>query len=186
MNSQGEAGDAATTKVLLVEKASQEFVFTEVPEKPVLSALRDFSAPVKLQVSPWHLKVSAMQMTLEHYFCVYVASALQDPINTFDSAQQGLDGGCSQRSLFRTGTVTLRMPSDGCKLCLVCRSRVRQMRSLHSCWAMTRTPSVAGRQARRCSGHSSQSCTMLPSNRRWGVFCKDPVAVCKILLLYVW
>ncbi len=48
---QGEAGESATTKVLLVEKASQEFVFTEVSERPVLSALRDFSAPVKLQVS---------------------------------------------------------------------------------------------------------------------------------------
>lgn len=47
---QGEAGEAATTKVLLVEEAQQDFVFTEVPEKPVLSALRDFSAPVKLQV----------------------------------------------------------------------------------------------------------------------------------------
>ncbi|CAK0786230.1 hypothetical protein CVIRNUC_009443 [Coccomyxa viridis] len=46
----GEAGEAATTKVLLVEEAQQDFVFTEVPEKPVLSALRDFSAPVKLQV----------------------------------------------------------------------------------------------------------------------------------------
>ena len=47
---QGEAGEAATTRVLLVEEAQQDFVFTEVPEKPVLSALRDFSAPVKLQV----------------------------------------------------------------------------------------------------------------------------------------
>lgn len=47
---QGEAGAAATTKVLLVEEAQQDFLFTEVPEKPVLSALRDFSAPVKLQV----------------------------------------------------------------------------------------------------------------------------------------
>ena len=55
MTLQGEVGDAATTKVLLVEKASQEFVFTEVPEKPVLSALRKFSAPVKLQVSHWLL-----------------------------------------------------------------------------------------------------------------------------------
>ena len=49
-NLQGEAGEAATTEVLLVEEAQQDFVFTEVPEKPVLSALRDFSAPVKLQV----------------------------------------------------------------------------------------------------------------------------------------
>lgn len=57
-NPQGENGDAATTKVLLVEKASQDFVFTEVSEKPVLSALRNFSAPVKLQVHDWHLNKS--------------------------------------------------------------------------------------------------------------------------------
>ena len=43
-----------TTKVLLVKDARQEFVFTEVPEQPVPSLLRNFSAPVKLQVGTWH------------------------------------------------------------------------------------------------------------------------------------
>ena len=47
---QGESGGGETTKVLLVKDARQEFVFTEVPEQPVPSLLRNFSAPVKLQV----------------------------------------------------------------------------------------------------------------------------------------
>lgn len=47
---QGESGGGETTKVLLVKDAQQEFVFTEVPEQPVPSLLRNFSAPVKLQV----------------------------------------------------------------------------------------------------------------------------------------
>ena len=42
--------EAATTRVLLVKQAQQSFVFTEVPEQPVPSLLRNFSAPVKLQV----------------------------------------------------------------------------------------------------------------------------------------
>ena len=33
---------------------------------------------------------------------------------------------------------------------LLRRWRVRQMRSLPSCWRMTQTPSAAGRQARPC------------------------------------
>lgn len=48
---QGDKGDeAATTRVLLVKEAKQSFTFTEVPEQPVPSLLRNFSAPVKLQV----------------------------------------------------------------------------------------------------------------------------------------
>ncbi|KAK9785425.1 hypothetical protein WJX73_000376 [Symbiochloris irregularis] len=43
----GSAGDSA---VLRLEKASQEFVFTEVPEEPVPSLCRNFSAPIKLEV----------------------------------------------------------------------------------------------------------------------------------------
>ena len=45
-----ENGAAPTTEVLLLESAQQEFVFTEVPEQPVPSLLRGFSAPVKLEV----------------------------------------------------------------------------------------------------------------------------------------
>jgi aminopeptidase N len=39
--------------VLLLTEKEQEFVFTEVSEKPVPSLLRDFSAPVKLEVQLW-------------------------------------------------------------------------------------------------------------------------------------
>ncbi|KAK9846623.1 hypothetical protein WJX81_007796 [Elliptochloris bilobata] len=45
-----ENGAAPTTEVLLLEGAQQEFVFTEVSERPVPSLLRGFSAPVKLEV----------------------------------------------------------------------------------------------------------------------------------------
>lgn len=48
---QGDAAaEPSTTKVLLLTETEQEFVFTEVAEKPVPSLLRDFSAPVKLEV----------------------------------------------------------------------------------------------------------------------------------------
>ena len=41
--------------MLLLTEKEQEFVFTEVSEKPVPSLLRDFSAPVKLEVQLWSL-----------------------------------------------------------------------------------------------------------------------------------
>eukprot|EP00250_Pteridium_aquilinum_P001960 c12173_g1_i1 orf=266-3235(+) len=44
----GEGGNGVTTVVLRVEKAEQEFVFTDIPERPVPSLLRSFSAPVRL------------------------------------------------------------------------------------------------------------------------------------------
>ncbi len=47
-----ENGSAPTTEVLLLERAKQDFVFTEVAERPVPSLLRGFSAPVKLEVGP--------------------------------------------------------------------------------------------------------------------------------------
>lgn len=47
---QGETADLGREAVLRLEGAEQTFVFTEVEEKPVVSCLRDFSAPVKLEV----------------------------------------------------------------------------------------------------------------------------------------
>lgn len=48
---QGAATQGGTTSaVLRLEKAQQEFTFTEVAEQPVPSLCRNFSAPVKLQV----------------------------------------------------------------------------------------------------------------------------------------
>jgi aminopeptidase N len=37
--------------VLVLDQASQEFVFDHVAHEPVLSALRNFSAPVRLNVA---------------------------------------------------------------------------------------------------------------------------------------
>jgi aminopeptidase N len=45
----GEATAAGTTRVLDVRNPRDVFVFEDVPEKPVASLLRGFSAPVKLQ-----------------------------------------------------------------------------------------------------------------------------------------
>ena len=47
---QGSTEKLGTSTVLRVEQAQQEFVFTEVPGEPVPSLLRDFSAPVKMEV----------------------------------------------------------------------------------------------------------------------------------------
>jgi aminopeptidase N len=44
----GEAQASGTEKVLALTQTEQSFVFVEVAEKPVLSILRGFSAPVKL------------------------------------------------------------------------------------------------------------------------------------------
>ncbi len=47
---EGEARPGATTRVLDITAADQEFTFVNLPERPVLSPLRGFSAPVKLDV----------------------------------------------------------------------------------------------------------------------------------------
>jgi aminopeptidase N len=43
-------GSPVTTAVLRVDKAEQEFIFLDIKEKPVASLLRNFSAPVRLDV----------------------------------------------------------------------------------------------------------------------------------------
>jgi len=47
----GEAAADGTTRVLDLRKARDVFVFEDVPEKPVASLLRGFSAPVKLDAT---------------------------------------------------------------------------------------------------------------------------------------
>ncbi|NND45074.1 MAG: aminopeptidase N [Xanthomonadales bacterium] len=49
---EGEAQPGDTTRVLILEEATQEFTFENVPEGVVPSLLRDFSAPVKVRY-PW-------------------------------------------------------------------------------------------------------------------------------------
>jgi aminopeptidase N len=46
----GLQGTESTSLVLLVDSWSQSFTFTRLPEKPCVSLLRDFSAPVRLDV----------------------------------------------------------------------------------------------------------------------------------------
>ena len=43
--------EIAPSRVLVLTEAEQTFVFDNVPEKPVASVLRDFSAPVKLRLA---------------------------------------------------------------------------------------------------------------------------------------
>jgi len=45
---EGESEQAATSRLLIVEDARQEFTFNNIPEAPVPSLFRDFSAPVKI------------------------------------------------------------------------------------------------------------------------------------------
>jgi aminopeptidase N len=44
----GESEQAATSRLLIVEDTRQEYTFTNIPEAPVPSLFRDFSAPVKI------------------------------------------------------------------------------------------------------------------------------------------
>ncbi|WP_312669348.1 aminopeptidase N [Stutzerimonas nitrititolerans] len=46
---QGEDAASGTTRVLAVSEAEQTFIFVNVPERPLPSLLRGFSAPVKLE-----------------------------------------------------------------------------------------------------------------------------------------
>ncbi len=47
---QGATAKASSELVLRLEEQQQSFTILDVPEKPVLSVLRNFSAPVKLEV----------------------------------------------------------------------------------------------------------------------------------------
>jgi aminopeptidase N len=59
MNAADSRGAGATTALLLLDEREKEFVFEDVPEPPVPSLLRDFSAPVRLEFdySPEQLAV---------------------------------------------------------------------------------------------------------------------------------
>lgn len=50
VHSTGLQGSVSTSLVLLVDGWSQSFTFTRLPDKPCVSLLRDFSAPVRLDV----------------------------------------------------------------------------------------------------------------------------------------
>ncbi len=71
----GEA-DAASQKVLHLTERRQQFRLIDLPEKPVVSILRGFSAPVKLQ----------MQRGLEEL--AFLLSHDSDPFNRWEAGQQ--------------------------------------------------------------------------------------------------
>ncbi|MGH7153098.1 MAG: DUF3458 domain-containing protein, partial [Acetobacteraceae bacterium] len=71
----GEAAAQSGTRVLLLTKAEQRFTFTDVPERPVPSLLRAFSAPVKLA------GISEDQLR-------FLATHDSDPFVRWDSGQQ--------------------------------------------------------------------------------------------------
>ena len=50
MHNTGLQDSVSTSLVLLVDSWSQSFTFTRLPDKPCVSVLRDFSAPVRLDV----------------------------------------------------------------------------------------------------------------------------------------
>ena len=74
---QGSRSSLGTSTVLRVEKASQEFVFEDVYARPVPSLLRNFSAPVKMEV------VDQSEADLAH-----ILAYDTDPFNRWDSAQR--------------------------------------------------------------------------------------------------
>ena len=50
LETQGVGSDLGEETVLRLDKSQQTFTFTEVAERPVISTLRGFSAPVKLEI----------------------------------------------------------------------------------------------------------------------------------------
>jgi len=70
------AGKSDTTKVLVISKPKETFVFKNVPEKPLPSLLRNFSAPVRLEYdySPSDL--------------IFLFANDSDPFNRYEAGQR--------------------------------------------------------------------------------------------------
>ncbi len=73
---QGDATAPATERVLLLQEAEQRFTFTQVTEKPVPSLLRNFSAPVRLEMER---SDDELAFLLAHD---------DDPFNRWDAGQE--------------------------------------------------------------------------------------------------
>jgi aminopeptidase N len=71
-----QAPGAETTRVLPIKQAEQRFRFLGLPQKPIVSALRGFSAPVKL-----HLPRSFDELA-------FLFAHDPDPFNRWDAGQQ--------------------------------------------------------------------------------------------------
>jgi aminopeptidase N len=72
---EGEDRPAGTSRVLHITAPQQRFRFVDLPEKPVISALRGFSAPVRLHI---HHSYEELAFLLAHD---------SDPFNRWDAAQ---------------------------------------------------------------------------------------------------
>lgn len=97
---QGDAGKRETTKILSLRDREQTFVFTQVEEEPVLSVLRNFSAPVKIA-----LERSAAELA-------FLMAHDSDPFNRWDAGQQlALKYILEQVETYRQGD-PLEMPDD--------------------------------------------------------------------------
>lgn len=72
----GESNASGSSRVLELKEAEQEFIFEQVPQPPVLSALRGFSAPVILDY-PQPDNELAQRMACDN-----------DPFNRWEAAQQ--------------------------------------------------------------------------------------------------
>ncbi len=73
---EGESGGTATTRVLDLVESEQTFVFTGVSERPVPSLLRDFSAPVYLEIERPDGELA------------FLAAHDSDPFNRWDAVQE--------------------------------------------------------------------------------------------------
>jgi aminopeptidase N len=69
-------GTTASQSVLLLNEAKQTFVFSKMPEKPVISLFQYFSAPVKVE--------RAVSDETLQFLCTYDI----DPVNRWDALQQ--------------------------------------------------------------------------------------------------
>jgi aminopeptidase N len=73
---EGDAAPVGTTRVLDLRETRQQFRFTGIPERPVPSLLRGFSAPVTV-----HFDYSADELA-------FLAAHDSDPVNRWDAAQK--------------------------------------------------------------------------------------------------
>lgn len=68
------SGEETTSGVLHIHQESQEFVFTHVKERPVLSLLREFSAPVKMNFEQGREDLLLLMAKDNDPFCRYEAA----------------------------------------------------------------------------------------------------------------
>lgn len=87
-------GQSGTTRILELTETTQTFIFRNIPEKPVISALRDFSAPVILE---FEQSDEELLLRLAHD---------SDPFNRWEAGQQL----ALNRLLALTDTVQKELP----------------------------------------------------------------------------